>query len=164
MTREEKIICKAYLNDLDITHDCNEYKLLMELLDREPCEDCVSRQQAIEFVNEAIGGKNELADAIRDGVEAVLSAMPPVTPVACIAKVKFSKEDMQELVDKKMKDIVAERKKSKWIKRESATGLELYYECSNCGNHCLYQYVEIGFQNAKTKFCPNCGAEMEGEE
>lgn len=43
MTKEEVTICKIYLDDLDRTHDCNEYKLLMELLDRKPCEDCVSR-------------------------------------------------------------------------------------------------------------------------
>lgn len=36
MTREEKIICKQFLNDADTTHSCNEYKLLMELLEQEP--------------------------------------------------------------------------------------------------------------------------------
>ena len=56
------------------------------------------------------------------------------------------------------------RKKGKWIKRENINGLEQYYQCSNCGNHCLYEYVEIGFKNAKTNYCPNCGAEMESEE
>ena len=35
MTREEKIICKEFLNDADTTHSCNEYKLLMELLEQE---------------------------------------------------------------------------------------------------------------------------------
>ena len=35
MTREEKIICKDFLNDADKTHSCNEYKLLMELLEQE---------------------------------------------------------------------------------------------------------------------------------
>lgn len=64
-------------------------------------------------------------------------------------------------VIKNMQPVRPTRKKGKWIKKESATGLELYYQCSNCGNHCLYEYVEIGFQNAKTKFCPNCGAEMD---
>ena len=54
-----------------------DYKRLKE---QEPSEDAVSRTQAIEFVNEVIGGKNDFADAIRDGVEAVLSALPPVTP------------------------------------------------------------------------------------
>ena len=36
MTREEKIICKHFLDDADKTHSCNEYKLLMELLEQEP--------------------------------------------------------------------------------------------------------------------------------
>jgi transcription elongation factor Elf1 len=56
------------------------------------------------------------------------------------------------------------RKKGKWIVKENIHGLEKFYECSNCGNHCLYEYVEIGFKNAKTKYCPNCGAEMETKE
>lgn len=36
MTEEEKIICKEFLNDADNTHSCNEYKLLMALLEKEP--------------------------------------------------------------------------------------------------------------------------------
>ncbi len=36
MTEEEKIICKSFLHDADNTHSCNEYKLLMELLEQEP--------------------------------------------------------------------------------------------------------------------------------
>ena len=36
MTREEKIICKEFLNDADKSHSCNEYKLLMALLEQEP--------------------------------------------------------------------------------------------------------------------------------
>lgn len=36
MTREEAIICKVYLEDLDKHHTCNEYKLLMQLLEQEP--------------------------------------------------------------------------------------------------------------------------------
>lgn len=55
-------------------------------------------------------------------------------------------------------------KTGKWIAKESIHGLERYYECSNCSNRCLYEYVEIGFQNAKTNYCPYCGAKMESEE
>lgn len=36
MTKEEKMICKDFLNDADKTHSCNEYKLLMALLEQEP--------------------------------------------------------------------------------------------------------------------------------
>lgn len=33
LTEAEKIICKMYLEDLDKFHTCNEYKLLMSLID-----------------------------------------------------------------------------------------------------------------------------------
>lgn len=36
LTEEEKVICRLYLEDLDKHHTCNEYKLLMGLIDGEP--------------------------------------------------------------------------------------------------------------------------------
>lgn len=36
LTEAEKIICKMYLEDLDKFHTCNEYKLLMSLIDNAP--------------------------------------------------------------------------------------------------------------------------------
>ena len=33
LTEAEKIICKMYLEDLDKFHTCNEYKILMNLID-----------------------------------------------------------------------------------------------------------------------------------
>ena len=39
MTEVEKILCKMYLEDYGKYPNCNEYKLLMELLDKEPCEN-----------------------------------------------------------------------------------------------------------------------------
>lgn len=50
---------------------------------------------------------------------------------------------------------------AKWIEQENLVGLEHYYKCSNCNNHCLYEYVEIGFKNSKSNYCPNCGAKMD---
>lgn len=61
--------------------EVSKEELLNHIFEQDSCEDAVSRKQAIEFVNEVIGGKNEFADAIREGVEAVLSAVPPVEPV-----------------------------------------------------------------------------------
>lgn len=36
LTEEEKVICRLYLEDLDKYHTCNEYRILMGLLDNEP--------------------------------------------------------------------------------------------------------------------------------
>lgn len=48
MTEAEKVICRLYLEDMDKNHTCNEYRLLMELLDKEPCEDAISKRDAID--------------------------------------------------------------------------------------------------------------------
>ena len=84
MTKEEITICKMYLDDLDKTHDCNEYKLLMGLLEQQPSEDCVSRQAVVKFL------KNHAEDfedtRLRIGFFTSASLInnpdnvPPVTP------------------------------------------------------------------------------------
>ena len=50
MVKEDKIICKHFLNDADKTHSCNEYKLLMALLEQEPCEDAISRADMLDAI------------------------------------------------------------------------------------------------------------------
>lgn len=84
MTREEKIICKHFLNDADKTHSCNEYKLLMELLEQEPTTknnlgvDLVSRADVLKLMQDNWHAHNgdwamqESIDAIRE--------LPSVTP------------------------------------------------------------------------------------
>ncbi len=82
MTREEAIICKAYLNDLDRTHDCNEYKFLMALLEKEPCGDCVSRQQALKELKESAEhhANDSREEALLRRDRDIIRALPPVTP------------------------------------------------------------------------------------
>lgn len=82
MTEAEKIICRLYLEDLDKNHTCNEYRLLMELLNKEPCEDAISRQAAINALGEgamvnyqAAGHDNGLVKAI-DIIKGLPSAQP----------------------------------------------------------------------------------------
>ncbi len=41
LTEAEKIICKMYLDDLDKFHTCNEYKILMNLIDNVQVNDTV---------------------------------------------------------------------------------------------------------------------------
>ena len=51
LTEAEKIICKAYLEDLDKTHTCNEYKLLMSLIDNAQAVE-ITEEQAINKLHE----------------------------------------------------------------------------------------------------------------
>ena len=77
MTREEKIICKIYLEDLDEYHTCNEYKLLMGLLEQEPCEDAISREAVLDLaytIPDEYFGTREVVSAEK------IKELPPVTP------------------------------------------------------------------------------------
>ena len=153
MTRQDidtiiSIICP---NDEDFEKACispaylkNELEILA--LEQEPCEDAISRKSMLDYIKYLDGEMPE---------EEFVKALPSVTPVACIATVKFSKEDMQELVNEKMKDIVVERKKGHWIDYSD----EGYVECSECGSctNCDGNITDL-------HFCFSCGAEMESEE
>ena len=70
----------------------------------DPSEDAVSREEVIDELNRL--GRNAFKDDTDyDNFFAFVDGLPSVTPIKCIATVKFSKEDMQELVNEKMKDI-----------------------------------------------------------
>ena len=80
----------------------------IKALEKEPCEDCVSRKDVfdmIEQIEDAGGfiGYNTYSEAF-DRVD----NMPTVRPVSCIATLTFNKEDMQKIVDKKVKELVLE--------------------------------------------------------
>lgn len=51
----------------------------------------------------------------------------------------------------------AERKKGKWVRIEDENGDFLCWECSECGDRYVMPYH-------RASYCPNCGAEMRGEE
>ena len=79
-------------------------------LEQKSCEDAVNRKDVfdmIEQIQDAGGfiGYNTYSEAF-DRVD----NMPSVRPVACIAKVKFNKEDLQELVDEKVKEMIMDDK------------------------------------------------------
>jgi NADH pyrophosphatase NudC (nudix superfamily) len=144
MTREEAIFCeKSYLGETNCT-DCKYYGT-------DTCESRETHKMSIKALERESSDDCVSRQAIDQNI--------------------YDYAESNGLSYTNMKNYILDvphvtptRKKGKWIKRESATGLEQYYQCSNCRNHCLYEYVEIGFQNAKTKYCPNCGTEMENVE
>lgn len=107
MTREEKIICKEFLDDADKTHSCNEYKLLMALLEQEPTTkndlvvDAISRADArslicnIDIKHQTFGMSRKAFKDLYNGMD----ELPSVTPISkdctdCIAEDKtFMKMD-----------------------------------------------------------------------
>ena len=71
MTEAERIICKIYLEDLDKNGTCNEYKLLMRMLEQDSTTDlstdsstagdCISREDALMALT---GEWTELTDEV----------------------------------------------------------------------------------------------------
>lgn len=85
MTEAEKIICKMYLENYGKYKDCNEYKLLMGLLEQELCEDAISRAYIEPFVEEleniCINGDEHVLDILSN-----IKNAPPVTPKQKVGK------------------------------------------------------------------------------
>ncbi len=87
MTEEEKIICKQFLNDADKTHSCNEYKLLMQLLEQEPqtskwCTDCKEYDQEkhcchrwSKVIRNTVEEMNQEQESIIEKIRAEIKAM-----------------------------------------------------------------------------------------
>lgn len=76
-------------------------------LKTESCEDCVSRRKLIDKL-ETID-KRYGSDFYWE-VRKIVDSLPSVKPVACIAKVTFNKEDMQKIVDEKVKEMMSDDK------------------------------------------------------
>jgi hypothetical protein len=75
----------------------------LKMLQAEPCEDAINRQAVLEVVENSCLDLGDYED--EKAFCYMISNLPPVKPAACIAKVNFNKEDMQEIVDKKVKEI-----------------------------------------------------------
>ena len=87
MTEEEKIICKQLLNDADETHSCNEYKLLMALLDQESTtkndlgvdtDKLIADCEKMSFDFELFGRPTKAL--LLDAVKNIVKELPSVTP------------------------------------------------------------------------------------
>lgn len=98
MTKEE---AKEYILECLERGEAEE---IIEAFEREPCEDAVSRKTAKE------NALNLCLETSYDNEKVVemLDDLPSVRPVACIAKVTFNKEDMQKIVDEKVKELTLE--------------------------------------------------------
>jgi hypothetical protein len=147
MDREETIKVlekeKAYMLGHGGDYQAQALNTAIKALEQESCNDAVSRQAVLDVIER----EQYKGDAISE-----IKKLSPVKPVACIATVKFSKEDMQELVNEKMKDIVVERKKGKWEYSGSYDVDGMLY-CSCCKH-------EIDISEGYFKYCPNCGSFM----
>ena len=88
---------------------------------------------------------------------------PTVEPeTKLVANVTFNKEQVEELVEKAKADILAQidRPQGEWINHRTIMHDGEYY-CSNCDEGA--EWLDGGSQFL-SNYCPNCGADMRGEE
>ena len=167
MTNEEKIICKMYLNDLDKTHSCNEYKLLMEMLEAQPSEDDFVKHK--KEVLERIAKREREIDKYIKELETLeqQSCEDCISRQAVLDIINFEDEwlfdSKSHNADTKiafsaikykiseLPSVTPERPKGKWIE-DTQTGFKI--RCSECGAR------NFGADRA---YCPRCGRQMKGD-
>lgn len=158
MTREEITEGLRLLEDNmvyfdELLNDKGEYidvhELLfeaIEVLEQEPCEDCISRkslkhklQEHHDFFVNAYGGFSNLPQNDKSRVDEITN---------CIAMVVNEPS------------IQPKPKTGHWIEKDGFDG-DTYYDCSECGES--WTTIDGTPWNNGMKYCPNCGAKMESE-
>ena len=169
MTNERAI---EILNlDLDILgqYGCETaeaYKMAIQALEAQPCEDCISRQKALACFEQT---------NTRQGAKYAIETLPSVTPRRDLAETSqdcISREEVQDLISRWLSDYLLDetrealetinykvgdmppvkpkRPKGKWI-WDLRMGL---HKCSVCSKFCDFDYL----------YCPNCGSYNGGEK
>lgn len=156
-----------YLNDLDKTHSCNEYKLLMEMLEAQPSEDDFVKHK--KEVLERIAKREREIDKYIKELETLeqQSCEDCISRQAVLDIINFEDEwlfdSKSHNADTKiafsaikykiseLPSVTPERPKGKWIE-DTQTGFKI--RCSECGAR------NFGADRA---YCPRCGRQMKGD-
>jgi len=114
-----------------------------------PCEDTISRQAAIDAVNNAFDRETLLMGFVRSIAVRAIRDMPSAEPEkVCIARINLSEEQVREAFERAKNETVQvlppAQKKGHWIDEETN------YLCSECHRGCW----------VNSDYCPWCGAKM----
>jgi hypothetical protein len=142
---------------------------ILELEQQEPCEDAVSRQAVLETIDSRIyqikrdaNAINKsyshlsFAEGVHDGycrLKCDLRILPSVTPI-------HRDRTVQDFADKCRE--CGKQKKGKWCKQND--DYFNWYECSECGYGSEGKMQYSSEYDVRTKYCPNCGSFMMGED
>lgn len=129
----------------------------------EPCEDAVSRSEVARIINKQRFGIHKISMGI---IKEKIENLPPVTPAICIAKINYSKDDMQKLVNEKIKEITAGLEESKWIpvKERLPENTDYYliqYSRKTCPDENAVAFYSVEEKESdpdyEWEFTPQCG-------
>lgn len=130
-----------------------------QALKAQPCEDCISREAVDKLSRDLVHVTRDKADFLCNFWEG-LNALPSVKPTYTDEEIDKMQTLEQAYVDKMVELAVekVKRPKGKWIEVDPLGTGDKAYMCSECETGDWD--VTIG----EYKFCPYCGAEMEGVE
>ena len=128
---------KIYTNGADLVPIFR----MMQWFEHVSATDTISRQMAIDAVCE------HGTDLERRGIT-----------VLAVANHKQATVDLLE----NLPSVQPERKTGRWILYDKRFPWMQDYKCSECGNYLDFSGVNAGRGSAN--FCPNCGADMRGEQ
>ena len=118
------------------------YTNILKILEQESCDDCVSRQAVI------VEMRNLYPDIpFVDFNNARLKWLRKYKPYL----------DCEEVV-KSMPSVTPKREQGEWCKQND--DYNDWYECSECGYGSEGEMQYSSEHDVRTKYCPNCGAEM----
>ena len=124
-------------------------------------EEYIKRDDAIEAFRPQFYGKDGEIEFTRYEREVIVEALNNI-PSTDVVSTDFHDKTVEAITDKYIKefqrmakefDEVTERKKGEWIEKNSHTNL-----CNICG------FEETTWWSSDYNFCPNCGADMRGDE
>lgn len=178
MTREERLeLLKLIEKDiafrlestlLDDEKICAIHSVIEEL-EQEPCDDCISRKSVIDVL---IRNRVHFCDMVR--ITSELKELPSVTPKVEECEDAINRKDLDECIElmtdikgdtvyavrmsdiRQLPPVTPKQKMGRW----EYTGFfdeDGMLECSVCGR-------EVDPSCYHYKFCPMCGAKMEGEQ
>ena len=129
--------------------------------------DLISRQAAIDAVGNMLRRKFGTGGDLAEITLAGLSSAHPELDEWCDTCKEYDKERhccprWSRVIKATLEDAKLERKKGKWIPHKLPNGEKSIDKdvCSRCRRR-FYQIAETG---CTWNYCPNCGADMRGEE
>ena len=114
--------------------DAANCKKIVKALEQEPCEDCISRVEALKIIDDINIPEDMSIFEIKSHIGVGIFTLPPAT---------FT------------------QKKGKWKIKATGFPPEPMTVCSECGFDRDFYIRARGFD--KINYCPNCGAKMESE-
>jgi DNA-directed RNA polymerase subunit RPC12/RpoP len=144
MTNEDaiEVLKNGYMMEIMSDEAQEAIDVAIKALSAEPCEDCISRAEAIDALGYDISiESDEGLDAYKTVIKEMLCKIYDV-----------QKENIE-----KLPSIQSKPKTGHWIEKDGFDG-DTYYDCSECGES--WTTIEGTPWNNGMNYCPNCGARM----